>query len=94
MKKVIGYVVTCTVFCLLSNCALKKNKTPTSNNQDDEYSETITIAAGGDWDDKWGKLGATELSLRNALHTTSFLCLEIYLIKELIMILNIILIMQ
>lgn len=50
-------------FSTIFSCSIVDKKSARSN--DVESSEAITIAIGGDWDDKWGPDGATELSLKN-----------------------------
>ncbi|WP_405569333.1 metallophosphoesterase [Winogradskyella sp. Asnod2-B02-A] len=58
MKNNISFLFI-TLYTICSCSTIKKN-TPS----DIESSEEITIAIGGDWDDKWGPDGATELSLK------------------------------
>ncbi|QWX85245.1 metallophosphoesterase [Cellulophaga sp. HaHaR_3_176] len=51
------------IFCSLSACTSTKNLTTTPSVI--KNADAIKIAVGGDWDDKWGAVGATELSLKN-----------------------------
>lgn len=53
------FLIILTTLC---SCSIIKKKTSLFNNN--KSSEIITIAIGGDWDDKWGPNGATELSLK------------------------------
>jgi len=46
---------------MLFSCSIVKN---VSRSSDVASTEVISIAIGGDWDDKWGPNGATELSLK------------------------------
>ncbi len=50
------------IFIAFVSCSKTNNKNITDKNPD--KSETISIAVGGDWDDRWGPNGATELSLK------------------------------
>ncbi|WP_055443355.1 metallophosphoesterase [Lacinutrix himadriensis] len=49
---------------IFSFYSCSKGNKNTSNLNEMESEEVITIAVGGDWDDKWGNDGATELSLK------------------------------
>lgn len=58
-NKVIIYAIC---FFTFYSCSVIGRKGSESKNVD--KSEVISIVVGGDWDDKWGPNGATELSLK------------------------------
>ncbi|GHC59324.1 metallophosphoesterase [Ulvibacter litoralis] len=62
MKNSILIVSFLIIVSTLFSCSTIITSTSSLNNI--ESSEVITIAVGGDWDDKWGLNGATELSLK------------------------------
>ncbi|EDM43988.1 hypothetical protein SCB49_10372 [unidentified eubacterium SCB49] len=62
MKNNIPLLFSFIILYALCSCSIVKNNTSSSNNI--TSSDSITIAIGGDWDDKWGPDGATELSLK------------------------------
>ena len=62
MKNNITIFFSVIIICTLYSCSMVKKNISSSN--DIVSSESITIAIGGDWDDKWGPDGATELSLK------------------------------
>jgi len=61
MKNNISIFFSFILLCMLFSCSIVKN---VSRSSDVASTEVISIAIGGDWDDKWGPNGATELSLK------------------------------
>ena len=62
MKNNITIFFSVIIICTLYSFSMVKKNISSSN--DIVSSESITIAIGGDWDDKWGPDGATELNLK------------------------------